>query len=241
MRFENQIAVIAGGAGGIGKAISLQLAREGAKVIVWDLNEEALKETKNEIETNGGYAETNSVNVMDYATVEHAVNTVVEKHGRVDIMISCVGGGTFKSLIDYTPEFWNHQLNYNLNTTFNCMHTALKHMVKQNYGRLFCFMSTTGGVPGLAGYGVAKAGVEALMKSIHAEHCKQHITINAVLPSFTPTPFTMKTFQGEAGKAQFDAIVARMPLGPNTPENVALTVLDLIANERCSGQIIHLM
>lgn len=241
MRFENQVAIIAGGAGGIGKAIALQLANEGAKVIVWDLNEEALKETKNEIETNGGVAETNSVNVMSYEIVETAVNEVVEKFGRVDIMVACVGGGTFKPLVEYTNDFWNHQINYNLNTTFNCLHTALKHMVKQNYGRLFCFMSTTGGVPGLAGYGAAKAGCKALLESIHAEHCKQHITINAVLPSFTPTPFTMKTFQGEAGKAQFDAIAARMPLGPNTPENVAATVLDLLANERCSGQIIHLM
>lgn len=241
MRFKDQVAIVAGGAGGIGKALSVQLANEGAKVVIWDLNQDALAETKAEIESAGGIADTESVNVMEYTTVENAVNGVVEKYGRVDIMISCVGGGTFKALVDYTPDFWNHQINYNLNTTFNCLHTALKQMVKQNYGRLFCFMSTTGGVPGLAGYGAAKAGCKALIESIHAEHSKQHITINAVLPSFTPTPFTMQTFQGEAGKAQFDAIASRMPLGPNTPENVAATSLDMIANERCSGQIIHLM
>ena len=183
MRFKDQIAIVAGGAGGIGKAISLQLASEGAKVVGSDLNEKALVETKKEIEEKGGVVETNTVNVMAYEEVESAVNKIVEKYDRVDIMISCVGGGTFKNLIDYTPDFWNHQINYNLNTTFNCLHTALKHMVKQNYGRLFCFMSTTGGVPGLAGYGAAKAGCKALIESIHAEHCRQHITINAVLPS----------------------------------------------------------
>lgn len=241
MRFENQIAVIAGGAGGIGKAISLQLAKEGAKIVVWDLNQSALEETKKEIEDLGATVITKSVNVMNYETVENEVNLVVEQFGRIDIMVSCVGGGTFKPLIEYTNEFWLKEQNYNLNTTFNCLHNALKHMVKQNYGRLFCFMSTTGGTPGLAGYGAAKAGCKALIESINAEHAKDHITINAVLPSFTPTPFSMKAFQGETGKARFEAIASRMPLGPNTVENVANTALDLIANERCSGQIIQLL
>lgn len=241
MRFENHVAIIAGGAGGIGKAVSLQLAKEGAKVIIWDLNESALQETKNEIEALGAIVKTSRVDVTHYDIVAKEVDAVVNTFVKVDIMVSCVGGGTFKPLIEYTNEFWLKELNYNLNSTFNCLHNALRHMVKQNYGRLFCFMSTTGGTPGLAGYGVAKAGCKALIESIHAEHAKQHITINAVLPSFTPTSFSMKAFQGEAGKAQFDAIASRMPLGPNTVENVAATVLDLLANERCSGQIIHLL
>ena len=226
MRFQDKIAIIASGAGGIGKAVSLGLFKEGAKIIVWDLNTSALDEMKQGINQLGGTISTASVDVTDY----------------LDIMVSCVGGGTFKPLIEYTPEFWLKEQNYNLNSVFNCFHTSLKHMVKQEYGRLFCFMSTTGGVPGLAGYGAAKAGCKALMNNIKAEHSRQHITVNAVLPSFTPTPFSMKTFNDTPeGKAQYESIVSRMPLGPNTVENVAKTVLDLLDNERISGQVITLM
>lgn len=242
MRFQDKIAIIASGAGGIGKAVSLGLFKEGAKIIVWDLNTSALDEMKQGINQLGGTISTASVDVTDYYAVESAVNGVINEYGRLDIMVSCVGGGTFKPLIEYTPEFWLKEQNYNLNSVFNCFHTSLKHMVKQEYGRLFCFMSTTGGVPGLAGYGAAKAGCKALMDNIKAEHSRQHITVNAVLPSFTPTPFSMKTFNDTPeGKAQYESIVSRMPLGPNTVENVAKTVLDLLDNERISGQVITLM
>jgi len=242
MRFQDKVAIIAGGAGGIGKAVSLGLVKEGAKIIVWDLNVESLHEMEKEINELGGNVAIASIDVTDYYAVETAVNEVVKQYGRLDIMISCVGGGTFKPLIEYTPEFWLKEQNYNLNSVFNCFHTSLKHMVKQEYGQLFCFMSTTGGVPGLAGYGAAKAGCKALMDNIKAEHSRQHITVNAVLPSFTPTPFSMKTFnETPEGKAQYQSIVSRMPLGPNTVENVAKTVLDLLDNERISGQVVTLM
>lgn len=241
MRFKDQVAIVAGGAGGIGREVSIQLANEGAKVIVWDLKQEALDDVVNVITSNGNHVETGSVNVMNYAEVKSAVQNVVDAYGRVDIMVSCVGGGTFKPLKDVDETFWKQQLDYNLNTVFNCFSNALEHMIQQKYGRLFCYMSTTGGTPGLACYGVAKAGVRAYMESIHAEHSRDHITVNAILPSFTPTPFSMQAFQGEEGKARFDAIAARMPLGPNTPENVAATTLDMLASERISNQIIHLM
>ena len=241
-RFENMTAIIAGGAGGIGKAVALALVNEGAKLTVWDLNAAALNELRQEVTAAGAQIVTDQVDVTDYDAVKAAVDKTVKTFGRLDIMVSCVGGGTFKPLIEYTNEFWLKEQNYNLNSVFNCFHTSLLHMVKQEFGRLFCFMSTTGGVPGLAGYGAAKAGCKALMENIKAEHSRQHITVNAVLPSFTPTPFSMQAFDdSEEGRARYNAIVNRMPLGVNTVENVAATVLDMLANERISGQIITLM
>ncbi len=241
MRFENKIAIIAGGGGGIGRSVSLSLAAEGAKLIVWDLNTEALDELTKEIQESGGNIETASVNVMDYDSVKVAVDEVVSKYGRLDIMVACVGGGKFMPLIEYTPEFWSKELNYNLNTVFNCFHPSLKHMVEQQYGRLFCFISTTGGTPGLTAYGAAKAGCKALLESIAAEHISDHITANGINPGFTPTPFSMQAFDDTPeGKANYDYTMSMMPLGPNSSENVATTALNMLADDRLTGQILYM-
>ncbi len=242
MRFENKIAIVAGGASGIGGAISKALAKECATVVVWDINQQSLDSIKNEIESTSGTVHTDIVNVLNYDDVDKAVNSVVEKFGRVDIMVSCVGGGEFKPFIATDTAFWNKEMNYNLGSVFNCFHTSLKHMIEQKYGRLLCFMSTTGGTVGLTAYGAAKAGCKAIIENIKAEHVQDGVTANAVMPNFTITPFSMKAFDDTpAGKAAYEYTISLCPLGPNKVENVAKTVLNVLDDDRLTGQIISML
>ena len=242
MRFENKIAIVAGGAGGIGKGVSKALAKEGAQVVVWDIKQELLDKITEEITNDGGKVDTAIVDILDYDCVAKAVNETAEKYGRLDILVSCVGGGHFKPFIEYTPEFWQKELQYNVGSVFNCFNNALKVMLKQNYGRLLCFMSTTGGTPGLTAYGAAKAGCKAIIENIKAEYVKNGITANAVMPNFTDTPFAMSAFDDTpAGKAALEYTLSLSPLGINKPEYVAKTVLNVLDDDRLTGQIISLL
>lgn len=243
MKFENQIAIIAGGAGGIGKGITLALAKEGAHVEVWDINEDALTEVEKEVKELGGSISTNIVNIFEYDTVKTAVDNVVGKHGKLDIMVSTVGGGTYMPFVYFTPDLWQKELNYNLTTVFNCFHTALGHMVKQNHGRLLCFVSATheANAANLAGYAAAKAGCKALVEAVAYENIKNNITANAIMPGYVLTPFTSKAFEGENGDALKENVLSQLPIGPNTPENVGKTAVDILSNDRLFGQVINLV
>lgn len=242
MKFENQIAIIAGGAGGIGKGVTLALAKEGAHVEVWDINETALTEIEKEITGFGGSVTTNIVNIFDYDTVKQAVDEVVARNGRLDMLVSTVGGGQFLPFMYHTPETWQKEINYNLTTVFNCFHAAIGHMVKQNYGRLLCFVSATtaNNAANLSGYAAAKAGCKALVEAISFEHIQNHITANAIMPGYVLTPFTSKAFEVENGEEIKKSVMAQLPLGPNTPEKVGKTAVDILSNDRLIGQVVSL-
>jgi len=240
MRFKDKVAIVAGGAGGIGKGVSLSLIEEGAKVVVWDIDSAALAGFEKEVADCGGSVITDKVDVMDYSAVSKSVASVVEQHSKIDIMVSSVGGGTFRPVAHLTPELWDSELEYNLTTVFNCFHTSLQYMVKQKNGRLLCFMSTTGGVSGLAAYGAAKAGCKALIETIAVEHTVDNITANSIMPGFVVTPFTQKAFDFPGGEERLEQLKQSRPLGFNTVENVAKTALNVLDNERLTGQIISL-
>ncbi|WP_144353104.1 SDR family oxidoreductase [Sporomusa termitida] len=104
-------------------------------------------------------------------------------------MVSTVGGGEYKSILESTPDFWKKEFKLNFESVFNCFHAVLPSMVKQNHGRLLCFLSTTGGLPGLSAYGASKAACKSLLESITAEHAKDHITANGIFPALFPLHF----------------------------------------------------
>ncbi|GIN14293.1 short-chain dehydrogenase [Shouchella clausii] len=240
MRFKDMTAIVAGGAGGIGRAISKALATEGANVVIWDLNETLLKEAKQEILDHNGSVSTMLVDVSDYNKVKESVDKVVEETGKLHMMVVTVGGGQFKPFIEYTPDFWHKQINYNLNTVFNCFHVALQTMVKQTFGRLLCFTSSLGGTPGLAAYQSGKAACKSLIETISAEHGKDNITANSIMPGMVLTSLTLKAFDRPGGEEQLKQSIKNLPMGENTVENVARTALNILEDERIAGQVISL-
>lgn len=240
MRFKNMTAIVAGGAGGIGRGIAKSLVEEGAKVIVWDVNEELMQEAKTEINESHGSVLTMKVDVTDYNDVQQSVNRVLNDTGSLDIMVCTVGGGKFTHFADYTPEFWRKQLDFNLTTVFNCFHTALQPMIKQQFGRLLCFTSSLGGTPGLAAYQAAKASCKSLLETISSEHSKDNITANAVMPAMVLTPLTLSAFDRPGGDEQLEQTIQRMPMGANTVENVSKTALNILDDKRMAGQVVSL-
>jgi len=240
MNYEDKVAIVAGASQGLGLGVAEALAGKGAQVIIWSNNEEKLQKAVAGLAEKGLTATYMKVDVTDYDQVQLAVDKVVEENGKLDIMVASVGGGNFGPFVGYTPEFWHQQINYNLSTVFNCFHVALKPMLAQSFGRLLCFMSTTGGTPMLAAYGASKGAVKGMMETIAVEHEKDHVTANAIMPGLVLTPKSMMAFSGPGGEERLQQTLSRMPLGANTVENVARTALNVLEDDRLTGQVINL-
>lgn len=241
MRFTEKVAIVAGGGQGIGAAIAIALAAEGAQVSVWDINEDGAKETVTKIEANQGKATAVKMNVLDYAQVKAGVDQVVREFGKLDIMISTVGGGKFMPFQHCTAEFFQQQVSFNLYSVFNCAHAVLGPMLEKDYGKMLFFISATGGTPNLVGYQAGKAGIVSVIQTMVAELAKTKLNINAINPNMTDTPLTRDAFNAiPNGDKVLEQMAASKPLGINTPENVAKLALFLVSDDatRLTGQII---
>ncbi len=242
MRFQDKVAIVAGGGGGIGRAISVGLGVEGAQVVIWDTYEVGGMQTVEEIKNGGGKALSEKIDVTQYGQVKDASQRVIQRFGQVDVLVVTVGGGVFKFLKDMPAEFWQQQIDYNIKTVFNCSHAVAPHMIQRNYGKILNFISTTGGTPGLAGYGAGKAGVVAFTQTLAGELAQHKINVNCMTPQgVVLTPLTLGAFAAMPGGLQALEQIKMMPRGVNTPELVAKVALFMVSDdaERLSGQIIR--
>jgi 3-oxoacyl-[acyl-carrier protein] reductase len=192
MRLENKIAIITGGARGIGRATSELFAAQGATVFVWDLLEEAGHETANAIVAKGGQAQFMKVGVTDSTAIAKALAEIIEKHGRIDILVNNAGITRDKSLLKMTPEEWQLVIDVNLTGVFNCTKAVVPHMVAQQYGKIICTSSIVGstGNFGQTNYVATKAAIIGMVKTWAKEFGKYNINANAVAPGFIKTDMT---------------------------------------------------
>lgn len=182
-RLDGKYAVVTGGAKGIGREISLVLARLGASIAILDRNDasDALAQIKNA----GGKAVHIRADVTKSEEVNRAVDTVISEFGRIDILVNNVGAYPRRKFIEMTLEDWMEVININLLSTFLVTRAVVPHMIKQRYGRIINMSSITGiyhGVPGLVHYGTAKAGIVGFTKCLAAELAPYGITVNAIAP-----------------------------------------------------------
>ena len=192
-RFENQVAIVTGGADGIGKAITERLASEGAAVTIFDVN---LAQSENAV---GGFAEaglrvaSEIVDISDEAAVKSGIEaTTAQNDGRLDIMINCAAivGPTSTKITDVTLEDFDLGYAINLRGTFLMTKYALLAMESRDYGRILNFASIAGkeGNAGMIPYSTTKAGVIGLVKAAGKEYAETGITVNAVAPAVIRTP-----------------------------------------------------
>jgi len=245
MRFKDKKAVVVGAAeDSIGQAIARGLAAEGAQVYLWDINEESAGKTAKDIVDAGGQANVLKVNALEYSSVKGAVDETISQMGGIDYMVDTVGGGVFKPLKDFTPEFFKQQLEFNGVTAFNCGHSILEHFMEKGEGKMLFFTSTTGGDMGLGGYGAGKAVVESLVKTLVAELAQTKINVNAILPGVVLTPLTLGAFKamGRDEDQMREGIAASNPRGLSSPEAVAEVALFFLSEsaDRLTGQILSL-
>ena len=190
-QFKNKVALVTGGASGIGEACALTFARGGAKVAVVDLNDELGEKTAAAARQAGAEAIYLRVDVSDPAAVEKMVADTVKAFGRVDIAVNNAGiGGELNPTGAYSIEGWRKVIDINLNGVFYCMRHEIPQMLKQGSGVIVNMTSILGtvGFANSAAYVAAKHGILGLTKTAALEYAKQGIRINSVGPGFIKTP-----------------------------------------------------
>jgi 3-oxoacyl-[acyl-carrier protein] reductase len=192
-RLRQQVAIVTGASRGIGRAIALSLAAEGANVVVnYASSSSAAKEVVEEIEAAGGSAIAIPADVSDVAQVDTLVNAVVDKWKRIDILVNNAGITRDTLLLRMKLEDWQAVIDLNLTGVFLCTKAVSKIMLKQRSGRIINIASVAGqmGNPGQANYSAAKAGAIGLTKTVAKELASRGIIVNAVAPGFISTDMT---------------------------------------------------
>jgi 3-oxoacyl-[acyl-carrier protein] reductase len=239
VELSGKVALVTGSAQGIGKAIALLLAKNGADVVVSDINLEKAQETANEIEGMGRRSLAIKVNVADLTEVERMLEAIVEQFGRIDILVNNAGITRDRLILRMTEEDWDAVLNVNLKGTFNCTKAAIRYMSKQKSGKIVSIASVSGemGNPGQANYAASKAGVIGFTKTIAREFAARGINVNAIAPGYIQTPMT-DAIPEKANEA-LKQMIPMERLG--RPEDVAQAVLFLVSENSSyiTGQVIN--
>ena len=227
MELKTKVALITGAAQGIGKAVTLVLARHGADVVVADVNIEKAQETAREVEALGRAAMAVRVDVTHLEDVEKMVEAAMQRFGKIDILVNNAGIARDKLILRMTEEDWDTVLNVNLKGTFNCTKAVIKHMSKQRSGKVVNIASVVGmmGNPGQANYSASKAGVIGLTKTVAREFAARGINVNAIAPGYIQTPMT--EVLPEKAKEELKRLIPMERLGQ--PEDVAHAVLFLVS------------
>ena len=240
MLLDGKVAVVTGASRGIGRAIALRLASEGAKVAInYAGNKMAAEEVKAAVEKVGGEAILVQTDVSDGLSVNKMISTVVETFGSIDILVNNAGITRDSLLLRMKEEDFDAVLNTNLKGIFLCTKTVVKLMAKKRSGRIINMASVVGltGNTGQANYAAAKAGVIGFTKSAAKEFSSRGITVNAVAPGFIDTDMTVSL----SDKAK-EMILASIPLGRmGSPDDVAEAVL-FLASDRAAyitGQVLN--
>ena len=188
-RVQGQVAVVTGAANGLGRAIAMRLAEEGACLALGDIEANALEGTVSHIIQRGGQAFGLVGDVTDEAPAARLVNEAVERYGRLDILINNVGGSRSARIWEMTAEQWDFVIRLNLRSAFLCTRAAVQHMMKQRSGRIVCLSSgAREGTPwtayyqGGANYSAAKAGIHGFIRDVALELAEYNIMVNAVAP-----------------------------------------------------------
>ena len=207
---KDKVVVVTGGADGIGKATALRFAQEGAKIVVWDLNEAKGAETIAEIKALGVEATFIKVNTSKFVEVERASQQVVEQFGRYDVLINNAGITRDATLKKMTPDLWQQVIDVNLTGVFNCAKCAADIMVEQNWGRIINASSVVAlyGNFGQTNYAATKAGLVGMTKTMAKELGKKGVTVNAVAPGFILTEM-VKKMPAEVLKSMEDKVPVR--------------------------------
>ena len=235
-----KIAVVTGAARGIGRAIALALAEEGAEVVInYHHSEERSMAVKEEIEARGGKAAVMQCDVSDYESCEKFVSAVAEMYGHIDIWVNNAGITKDQLLMRMSEEAFDEVIETNLKGTFQCMRFVSRIMVKQRCGRIINLSSVVGiaGNAGQVNYAASKAGVIGMTKSAAKELAGRGITVNAVAPGFIETEMTSVLSEKVQEQAK-----NQIPLGHfGTPEDVASAVVFLASEQAkyITGQVLQ--
>jgi 2-hydroxycyclohexanecarboxyl-CoA dehydrogenase len=226
MSLNGKIAVVTGAGSGIGRAIALQLARDGAAVSVWDLNRKGAEETATQIEYAGGRAIACAIDASSEARIGEAVVRTRAELGPVTILVNNAGITGFCAFQNIAVDVWERMIQVNLTGPFLCTRAVLPDMLAAGWGRIVNISSSSAqsGAPAMAHYVASKGGVIGLTKALAVELAAKGITVNNIPPGFVDTPML------RASPVDVDAAAAVAPMKrPGKPEDIAAACSYLVS------------
>jgi 3-oxoacyl-[acyl-carrier protein] reductase len=230
MNFKDRVAIVTGGARGIGKAVAFAFIREGAKLALVDVDKRTLEAAKNEIQKNKENVIAVPCDITKSVEVWAMVNQVQKAFGRMDILVNNAGIIRRGTLETVTEEDWDRVIEVNLKGTFNCCKAAVEIMKKQKYGKIVNVSSIAGklgDITSAPGYGPSKAGIDALTKTLARQLAPYGINVNGVSPHAIETEMSAQWSEERRRE-----IISSIPLGRlGKPEDVAAAVLFLASEE----------
>lgn len=239
-RLDGKVAIVTGGAMGLGQAMATALAQAGADIVIADIQEDVAKATATTIrETEGVQATSLKVDVTNPDDVQKMVDDVVDEFGKIDILINNAGMTINAKAEEMTYEQWNKVINLNLNGVFLVAQAVGRQMIKQGHGNIINTSSMSGLVANKpqeqCSYNASKAGVIMLTKSLAMEWSKYNIKVNTIAPGYMKTELTKPFF--EQGGAMIDDWMGFTPMGrPGLPEELGGIVVYLASDASSFAQ-----
>ena len=229
MRLKDKVTMITGSGSGIGRWTALLFAKEGAKVVVCDVNEQGGQETVKTIIDSGGEAFFAKLDVSNREQVKNVVQETLDKYGKIDVLINNAGIIQDALVVKMTEEQWDRVININLKGPFNCIQAVVGAMMEKGGGEIINVSSIVGlyGNIGQTNYAAAKAGLIGMTKTLSKELGKKGIRVNAIAPGFILTPMTVGIPEKILEMMKEKTPLKRLGL----PEDVANTLLFLASDE----------
>lgn len=240
MKLKDKVALVTGASSGIGKAIALEFAREGAVVLVnYGGNAEGAEKVVEEIRGLGGSAESVKCNISNFNEVQEMIDNIIEKHKRIDVLVNNAGITRDNLIMRMEEEDFDKVINTNLKGTFNTIKCLSRYILKQKSGKIINISSVVGvtGNAGQANYAASKAGVIALTKSVAKEFASRNINVNAIAPGYIETKMT-----DVLNDKVKEEIVSRIPMKKQgKPEDIAKAAVFLASEDSkyLTGQVIN--
>jgi NAD(P)-dependent dehydrogenase (short-subunit alcohol dehydrogenase family) len=255
-RLERKVAIVTGAGSGIGRGIALAFAKEGAKLVVNDVNGKAAEAVASEIKTQGTEAIAVTADVSKNDQVQAIVKSALDTFGRIDILVNNAGySGEHIGMGNVTEADWDRTYAVNLKAHFLTCRAVMPHMIEQRSGKIINISSISGktGSPGIPAYSATKAGVVNFTQALARELAPYRINVNAICPGLLWTPMWVESarhigennplMKGMQPRAIFEAVVAQMvPMKTEqTPEDIAMTAVFLASDEspQITGQAIN--
>ena len=232
MRLPDKVAIVTGGASGLGRGIALALAREGARVAVVDLNEAGARDTVEAIAKDGGQAAAWRADISDKARIDQVVAEIISRWGTVDILVNNAGLDRVGPFVNSGEAEWDLILRVNLKGPIVCTRAVLDEMTRKGYGKIVNIASDAGrvGSTGEAVYSAAKGGIIAFTKTIARETARHRLNVNCVCPGPSDTPLFQEVAAGNPKLAE--SLKRVIPFGRlGTAEDLAPAVVFLASDE----------
>ena len=227
MRIKDKVALVTGGSRGIGRAICLRLAEEGAKVAIADILEDEARKTAGDILATGGQAQVVKTDVTQLDQVRACVRQVTDTWGAIDVLVNNAGWDKIEPFLQSEPETWDKVIAINLRGPINFCHTVAAQMAERGQGKIISISSDAGrvGSTGEAVYSACKAGIIGFSKTLARELARSQVNVNVVCPGPTDTALLQQVSSGEKGAKIIDAMTRAVPFRRlGQPEEIANAV-----------------